>query len=84
MIDGLSYLTRWTICRLIDQMDPRPLPNNSRGRLKDRGGGRIHENGFSPQPAFIEIIPAKLVLAFTRCSAFTCKREGGERESRPS
>ena len=28
----------------------------------------------------ILVIPVKLVLAFTRCSASTCKREGGERE----
>ncbi len=29
-----------------------------------------------------EVIPVKLVLAFTRCSASTRKREGGERGSR--
>jgi hypothetical protein len=28
-----------------------------------------------------EVIPVKLVLAFTRCSASTRKRGGGERES---
>ena len=35
-------------------------------------------DGFSLQSVFIQFLPAKLVLAVTR------KREGGERESRPS